>query len=206
MPISKQELRRKAEEKKAQEAASQEVKGTYQYGVYELFNVYIEAMCMNDTECFNLIGQRKSDLKRMMARDSMLLSTIIDFVEANGDTVKFSLYREGEADDQSVIDIERLLKEKIDSNLQVKRLAFLTYAFRRYKVPRSEVAKRLGLDSSTAYKWFAMDDIRFRQIVKIAEVLNCSIRMDITVSRKKVPDGHRRISGSIVYSGETALD
>ncbi len=200
MAIPKKVLREKQELKKRMLEA--EKKNGIPYGIYTLFNAYIELKGLTDTECFDLCGLRKSDLKRMMTNDSMELSAMINFTESNGDTISFSFFGEGLKEDVPV-DYTIFLKKH---TLELARLSFITLAFRQKGIKRSEVAKKLGVHSSTLQKWFEKDDIRFRKLIKIAQVLECSLNMDIRVTKKRSESGHPVFKGTLTYTNEDNLD
>ena len=66
--------------------------------------------------------------------------------------------------------------------------------------------RSVGLDPSTVQKWFEKDDIKFRNVIKIAKALGLSVQMDIMVVKKNdMKQGSQVLKGSLTFINEEDL-
>ena len=66
--------------------------------------------------------------------------------------------------------------------------------------------RSVGLDPSIVQKWFEKDDIKFRNVIKIAKALGRSVQMDIMVVKKNdVKQGSQVLKDSLTFINEEDL-
>lgn len=133
------------------------------------------------------ISISRPTLSHWFAVDDTRLSLVQDVVKSAGYDFKIYMTKEeGRQDVPEKVDIEDIISLPSE-NVIPKRLSFLSFALKRYGIPKVELAERLGINYTTVRYWFQTDDITFGRLFDCAKVCGLSIRFEITkqIEQKK---------------------
>ena len=151
--------------------------GAWNLKYLQFVNAFISQTGMSYGEAAQKAGITRQTIYHWFSKDDAKLSSVINFIDKCGYTVRFSLKRESNMIGDALVTINS--RDNFDT-IGDKNLSFLDEALTRYGIQRKDAAAKIGLGYTALFYWFKHDDVFISYIYRIAEQnsLKLSIKID----------------------------
>lgn len=143
-------------------------KDKYELRYLKFLGEFMSALGLTTTKAAEKVGLTQVSVYYWLKKDDAKISVINKLIDACGFKLIIDLLPVGgpEPDTEIVIELPR-----------EKRLSFLSDALS--DVDKDVVAQKIGVGTSTIYYWLEHDDIFVSYIYKIAEAIDCKVKVTI---------------------------
>lgn len=143
------------------------------------FYEFMTQMGLSTKTVAEAIGITPTGVRRWLQVDDMMVSNLYKVADAYGYDIKIKLVPlKKENTEDSGIEIQM-------GNRPTKRLGFIDVAMKQSRVPRSELAARLGITPAGMRFWMHNDDTFMSWIYKVAEALDMKVAITFSPKEQK---------------------